>query len=158
METSGISDPLEIIRELDATFGKMVRARLDAVVCVVDADQMLHTAHDASSSSLVAQLACADVVILNKMDLLLTQAECTIVEEKIRAINHQAVLYPTTYCNVPLSNIMDVTIPLMDSGAGGNAMTHERSNVPIYVSATGGALRCEASNFTSKSAASAGST
>lgn len=153
VETSGISNPLEIIRELDVTFGKLFRARLDAVVCVVDVDQMLHT-HASSSSAMISQLACADVIILNKIDLLPTKAELTLVEERIRGINHQAALYSTTFCNVPLSNIMDVTIPLMDSGAGGNAMTHEKSHVPIYVSQTGGALRCDASMIKSKGAAS----
>ena len=38
IETSGVSDPLRIIKSLDAKFGKMYRARLDSVVTVIDTD------------------------------------------------------------------------------------------------------------------------
>ena len=148
VETSGVSDPLQIIRTLDAKFGTCFRARLDSVVTVVDADQFLHTT--TPSVSAIAQLKCADVVILNKIDLLTTKEECDLVVEKIKATNTDAAIYKTRHCKVPLSAILDVDIP---PSQGGNVITHEKSSVPIYVSATGGALRCPSSNVVSKSAA-----
>jgi len=153
VETSGVSDPLQVIRTLDAKFGKCFRARLDSVVTVVDADQMSHTENP--SSSAVAQLRCADVVILNKTDLLQTGEECERAEEQVRAINADAVIHRAKHCKIPLSAILDLEIPPTDSGTGGNAITHEKSSVPIYVSATGGALRCP-SSAVSKSAATNG--
>jgi G3E family GTPase len=42
IETSGVTDPLSLIRLLDQQFGRLFRARLDSVVTVVDAD-VLHT-------------------------------------------------------------------------------------------------------------------
>ena len=45
IETSGVTDPRKVVETLDASFGKMYRARLDNVVCVVDceswSDEML---------------------------------------------------------------------------------------------------------------------
>lgn len=139
IETSGVSDPAAIIRTLDAKFGKCYRARLDSVVTVVDADQMLNEDAAMTSQAALAQLQCADVIILNKMDLLNDpEKDCQALEQRIRSINPTAVVHPTNHCRIPLSNILDVTLPDTSRGAG---PTHEASQVPIYVSATGGALR-----------------
>ena len=73
IETSGVTDPEGVIAALDERFGKMTRARLDAVVTVVDADALAGEGEGGTGSSSVAlarQLACADVVLLNKADLL----------------------------------------------------------------------------------------
>lgn len=78
IETSGVTDPEGVIKALDEKFGKMTRARLDSVVTVVDADALAATQEGegfegeeegASSVVLARQLACADVVLLNKADL-----------------------------------------------------------------------------------------
>jgi len=166
IETSGVSDPLQIIRTLDAKFGKCFRARLDSVVTVVDADQMLSTLEVTNdqgqtprmSQAAVAQLRCADVVILNKIDLLPQNPdsnssdndgqEIKRLEEHIRSINPSAVIYRTTKCNLPLSAILDVQIPpTAATSDAGPMITHEASHVPIYVSATGGALRSASSTM-----------
>lgn len=139
VETSGVSDPSQVIRTLDAKFGKCFRARLDSVVTVVDADQFLSQPPGAAA---VSQLSCADIVIMNKMDLLKDDQDADLVESRIRLYNSDAVLHRTSHCNVPLSAILDVNIPpSSDSTPGGNAITHEATQVPVYVSRTGGALR-----------------
>ena len=157
IETSGVSDPAEIIRTLDAKFGKCFRARLDSVVTVVDADQLLGSLSGGSTTLMasqagLAQLRCADVILVNKMDLLKdrpgTQEEITTrIKGQIESVNATATLHYTRHCKIPLSTILDVELPNTNSTLSASTpITHEASHVPIYVSATGGALRSIASS------------
>lgn len=73
IETSGLVDPTETVASLDKTFGKMARVRLDTVVCVVDAEAACYGAAGFLLDGPEAwskQLSVADVVLLNKVDLL----------------------------------------------------------------------------------------
>lgn len=78
VETSGVSDPYPIVALFDQAFGAMTRVRLDAVVTVLDADALAGGAEGGGAAgggggmdvALERQLRCADVVVLNKMDLL----------------------------------------------------------------------------------------
>ena len=81
IETSGLVDPTETVAALDKTFGKLARVRLDSVVCVVDAESAAsgEVAGDGGGDggggakpeeAWARQLSAADVVLLNKIDLL----------------------------------------------------------------------------------------
>jgi G3E family GTPase len=65
LEASGVSDPMSIA----ATFNNpaLERLRLDSVLCVVDAEQVF--AAPEHEELKLFQMACADMVILNKVDL-----------------------------------------------------------------------------------------
>ncbi len=65
LEASGVADPMGIA----ATFNNpaLERLRLDGVLCVVDADQMLEVPEHQQLKLL--QMACADLIVLNKVDL-----------------------------------------------------------------------------------------
>lgn len=164
VETSGVSDPSTVIRALDAKFGPCFRARLDSVVTVVDADQIMiseanssNNTHRTSPTAMLQQLACADVILMNKMDLLQNDEEANLVEERLEKYNPNATIYRTKHCNVPLSWILDVeSPPLTDCTSEGNAITHEATAVPIYASATGGALRSISASKNNKSLAPSG--
>lgn len=148
IETSGISDPARIIRTLDAKFGKCFRARLDSVVTVVDADQIICSDdhNESMTQAGLAQLQCADVVIVNKVDLLEnSEQDCTVIAERIRSVNENATLHYTSHCKIPLSAILDVQVPATANTSHPSPITHEKSEIPIYISATGGALRSIAS-------------
>lgn len=143
VETSGVTDPLQVIRSLDVTFGKMYRARLDSVVTIVDADLFLHAEPPTAAGE--AQIRCADVVLLNKIDLLSTDTERDDAERCVRMLNPDADVRRTTRCDVPLSAILGVEeVSTAPSEGGSNVpipITHERTGAPLYVSATGGELR-----------------
>ncbi len=68
IETSGVSDPAEIVRLLlDPVLWR--EAPLDAVVCMVDARQMADQPRLLEDTLVRSQLRAADFVVLNKADL-----------------------------------------------------------------------------------------
>ncbi len=68
IETSGVSDPAEIVRVLlDPVVWR--EAPLDAVLCVVDARQMADQPGLLDDALVRSQLRAADYVVLNKADL-----------------------------------------------------------------------------------------
>ena len=168
IETSGVSDPLRIIKSLDAKFGKMYRARLDSVVTVIDTDFFFQSKvagnGDGSSdggggggggggryvveegSAALSQILHADVILLNKVDLV-SQETLSKVEKSVRELNEEATIHHTKNCNVPLNCILDVLPVSADgSSSGPTLITHEGTATPIYISQTGGALRKAASS------------
>lgn len=168
IETSGVTDPETLIRALDEKFGKMTRARLDSVVTVVDADVLyaeLIPAIESSTSAVAAalgggreggapapppplmstarrhQLECADVILLNKIDLLQDPIQLDAVEAHLRALNPLARIHRTRYAEVPLPCVVDVELP--DLGMG--QMTHE-TGAANYTTRNASTLRSQASH------------
>ncbi|ETV77680.1 hypothetical protein, variant [Aphanomyces astaci] len=120
VETSGTTDPLALIQAIQARFGKMTRARLDSVVTVVDAEALVDSALCPVAKN---QLQCADVVLLNKMDLLADDPER---QAAARAIVQQVAprgvqVHETSFCDVYLPRILDISPP---DGIY-NAVSHE---------------------------------
>ncbi|RHZ21854.1 hypothetical protein DYB37_009032 [Aphanomyces astaci] len=116
----GTTDPLALIQAIQARFGKMTRARLDSVVTVVDAEALVDSALCPVAKN---QLQCADVVLLNKMDLLADDPER---QAAARAIVQQVAprgvqVHETSFCDVYLPRILDISPP---DGIY-NAVSHE---------------------------------
>ena len=70
VETSGIVDPTGLVLSLDRAFGKFARVRLDCVCTVVDAEVAERGGAEYEREAWFSQIRVADVVILNKIDLL----------------------------------------------------------------------------------------
>jgi G3E family GTPase len=79
-------------------------ARLDAVVTVADAKWLAQRLRDAPEAK--NQIAFADVIILNKTDLV-TPGELREVEGRIRAINPYASLHRAKKCDVALADVLE---------------------------------------------------
>ncbi|CAN0364479.1 unnamed protein product, partial [Ectocarpus fasciculatus] len=152
IETSGVSDPESIVRALDKTFGKLTRARLDSVVTVVDADALSHQLEEAAGAggqgdaggmlvSMRHQLESADVVLLNKADLLDDQ-RLSKLTEKVASVNPAARVECCSYGKVPLHSVLDVEAPRTDI----QGVSHERVKVHLSVSSKGGNLRTASSS------------
>ena len=96
IETSGIADPVDVVRNL---MDPMIfrEAPLETVVCVVDATMPASKLDDALLRS---QVRAADVVALSKVDLA-DSASCAAVREAVRAIRPAAVVVEAVDGAVP---------------------------------------------------------
>lgn len=104
VETTGLADPAPVAQTFFVDEEVSARARLDAVVTVVDAKWLSDRLKDAPEAK--NQIAFADVIILNKTDLV-SESELATVEAQIRAINAYATLHRTTRSAVPLEAVLD---------------------------------------------------
>eukprot|EP01133_Synstelium_polycarpum_P027807 gene27807-33622_t len=77
---------------------------LDAVVALVDAKHLPLRLKDSREAE--DQIAFADVVLLNKTDLV-TPEELTAVEATVRAINPYAVIHRTERADIDLTRVLD---------------------------------------------------
>jgi G3E family GTPase len=103
VETTGLADPAPVAQTffVDADVAK--DARLDAIVTVADAKWLSARLKDAPEAK--NQIAFADVILLNKVDLV-TPAELEEVEARIRGINPYAKLHRTIKCAIELDAVL----------------------------------------------------
>jgi G3E family GTPase len=104
VETTGLADPAPVAQTFFVDQDVSERARLDAVVTVADAKWLTERLKDAPEAK--NQVAFADVVLLNKTDLV-DEAALVEVEGRIRAINPQATIHRTVNCNIPIAEVLD---------------------------------------------------
>ncbi|MCJ2080214.1 CobW family GTP-binding protein [Methylobacterium sp. J-090] len=104
VETTGLADPAPVAQTffIDEDVGGA--ARLDAVVTVADAKWLTERLKDAPEAK--NQIAFADVILLNKADLV-EPADLDRVEGLIRSINPYAKVHRTSRCDVPLDQVLD---------------------------------------------------
>ena len=104
VETTGLADPAPVAQTFFVDQEVQDNARLDAVVTVADAKWLIERLKDAPEAK--SQIAFADVVLLNKTDLV-SEAELEEVEARIRGLNPYARLIRTVKAQVPLSDVLD---------------------------------------------------
>lgn len=104
VETTGLADPAPVAQTffIDEEVGR--KARLDAVVTVADAKWLTDRLKDAPEAK--NQIAFADVILLNKTDLV-SAHDLEEVEARIRGINPYARVIRTQKCNVALDAVLD---------------------------------------------------
>ena len=103
VETTGLADPAPVAQTFFVDEDVQSKTKLDAIVTVVDAKHLLgeiDKAHEAQE-----QLAFADIILLNKIDLV-DARELTEVEARIRRINPTAVIRRSERCQVPLEDVI----------------------------------------------------
>src|SRR5579863_6507078 len=104
VETTGLADPAPVAQTFFVDEDVSSKARLDAVVTVADAKWLADRLRDAPEAK--NQIAFADVIILNKTDLV-SPAEIREVEARIRAINPYAKLHRAERCNVAIDAVLE---------------------------------------------------
>ncbi|RWP15501.1 MAG: GTP-binding protein [Mesorhizobium sp.] len=104
VETTGLADPVPVAQTFFMDDDVRSKTRLDAVVALVDAKHLPLRLKDSREAE--DQIAFADVVVLNKTDLV-TPEELSKVEATIRAINPAARIHRTTRADVALSEVLD---------------------------------------------------
>jgi len=103
IETTGVAEPDAIIGDLSEIDG----VRLDAVITVVDADAMKKFPSLGFTGRV--QIEMADIVILNKTDLV-NDEELAKIEGLIKGINTKAEIIRTVNCKVDLDLILDLNV------------------------------------------------
>ncbi len=103
VETTGLADPAPVAQTFFADEDVKQATRLDAIVTVADAKHLLARLGDSKEAA--EQIAFADIIVLNKMDLV-TPAEADVVEARIRGINPYAEIRRATKSDVPISAVI----------------------------------------------------
>jgi len=103
IETTGLADPAPVAQTFYVDQDVADLTRLDAIVTVADARHLegqLTDSHEAAE-----QIAFADIVLLNKIDLV-DQAALEKVEARIRVMNPYARIFRTEKCAAPLDQVL----------------------------------------------------
>ncbi|MEL6442074.1 MAG: GTP-binding protein [Cyanobacteria bacterium J06621_8] len=104
IETTGLADPAPVIQTFFVDEDMKDKIVLDAVVTVVDAKHIqLHW----SANEAQEQIAFADVILLNKTDLV-SPEELDEVESKIKAINGMAEIHRTKNSELDMDALLGV--------------------------------------------------
>ena len=104
IETTGLADPGPVAQTFFADDEVMARYRLDGIVTVVDAKHL--ELHIDDSDECKEQIAFADVVIVNKLDLVSAE-DAARVERRVRAVNAVAKVFRGVK-EVPVAAVVDV--------------------------------------------------
>jgi G3E family GTPase len=103
VETTGLADPAPVAQTFFVDEDVRRRTKLDAIVTVVDAKHLLGEIDRAPEAQ--EQLGFADIVLLNKTDLV-TADDLASVEARIRRINPYAGIHRTERCDVDLAQVL----------------------------------------------------
>lgn len=104
IETTGLADPAPVIQTFFVDEDMRDKLLLDAVVTVVDAK---HIWQHWEAEEVQEQIAFADVVLLNKTDLV-TAEELAELENRIRAMNALAKIYRTRNAELEIEALLGV--------------------------------------------------
>ena len=105
IETTGMADPGPVAQTffMDDEIGDALS--LDGVITLVDAKHVVQ--HIDDSDEMKEQIAFADVILLNKTDLV-TTAELDKVEARIHAMNAAAKIYRTTNSEIDMDKVLNL--------------------------------------------------
>jgi len=105
IETTGMANPAPVAQTFFTDEEMREKFRIDAIVTVVDAKHILE--HLGREDEAQKQVAFADVILLNKADLV-APAELDALEARLRGINAVAKLHRTQNCDLPLAHVLNI--------------------------------------------------
>jgi len=105
IETTGLANPAPVAQTFFTDDEIKQHYKLDAIVTVVDAKHIVQ--HLEKDDESVKQIGFADVILLNKTDLI-PPADLDKLEARIKRINGVAKIHRTQNCDVNLDRVLDV--------------------------------------------------
>ncbi len=105
IETTGLANPAPVAQTFFTDDEVKAAFKLDAIVTVVDAKHV--SQHLDKDDESMKQVAFADVILLNKTDLV-SPADLDALEARIKRINAVAKIHRTKNCDVNLDAVLDV--------------------------------------------------
>lgn len=106
IETTGLADPSPVAQTFFLDEDLAGSFFVDAIVTLVDARHLLQHL-DGGSPEAARQLAFADTIVLNKLDLV-TPEQALAVAKRVHAINPSAPIHKTINAAVDLKKILDI--------------------------------------------------
>lgn len=137
IETTGLANPGPVIQTFFVDDEMKEKISLNAIVALVDARHI--PMHLDSCDEAVRQIAFADVILLNKTDLV-TPAELDALEARVKSINGVAKIRRCQNANVPIDSVLNVGGFNLDHAIG----LDPRFLDPEYPFEWGGILNCPA--------------
>lgn len=101
IETTGLADPAPVAQTFLQEENVRSKTQLDAILTVVDAKHL--TVELEASREAKEQIAFADIILLNKIDLV---SDADSLKVLIRAINPLAKLFETNHCEINLDLLL----------------------------------------------------
>jgi G3E family GTPase len=105
IETTGMADPGPVAQTFFMDEEVQRNYHLDGIITMVDAKHV--ALHLDDSEECQQQIAFADVLVLNKLDLV-APADVEPLERRIRGMNAMAKVVRATNANIPISEALDV--------------------------------------------------
>ena len=105
VETTGLADPGPVAQTFFIDDDLKEHFQLDAIVTLVDAKHAERHLEEVRAAN--EQIAFADVVLLNKTDLV-SPADLARVEQRIRSINRTARIFRTQAAQLPIDKVLNV--------------------------------------------------
>ena len=111
IETTGLADPAPVAQTFFVDDKVVERYKLDGIITVVDAKHIIQHLDEEKPEGIenesVEQLAFADRIILNKIDLV-SESEIKEVESRIKSINNFAPIYQTENSLIDPIELIDI--------------------------------------------------
>ena len=111
IETTGLADPAPVAQTFFVDDKVVERYKLDGIITVVDAKHIIQHLDEEKPEGIenesVEQLAFADRIILNKIDLV-SESEIKEVESRIKSINNFAPIYQTENSLIDPKELIDI--------------------------------------------------
>lgn len=105
IETTGLADPGPVVQTFFVDDQIKEKLFVNGVVTLVDAKHILQ--HIDENDEAAEQIAFADVILLNKCDLV-DETDLVSLENRIRDVNALAVIHRTTRADIDIAKVMDV--------------------------------------------------
>jgi G3E family GTPase len=105
VETTGMADPGPVAQTFFVDDEMQTKLRLDGIVTLVDSRHVWQ--HIDDSDEVKEQIAFADVILLNKIDLVMPE-ELDKLEARIRSMNAAAKIYRTQNAGAEIDTVLNV--------------------------------------------------
>lgn len=103
VETTGVAEPDALIYDV---MERLDEIRLDVIITVVDSYGVLNYPEIGYTGRI--QIEVADVLILNKIDLI-ENGNLNLLEEKLRKINNRAAVLRTSFCDIDVESVLGIS-------------------------------------------------
>ena len=106
LETTGMADPGPVAQTFFVDADIKAHYELDGIITLVDAKHVRQHLEN-KTDEVLAQIAFADRIILNKIDLV-TKKDLALLQRQLQEMNKMAGFYSATMASAPISEMLDI--------------------------------------------------